>query len=43
LRWIGYTDNYIRVQGYGPAHLFNSVTPVRLEEASADGLQGVVL
>lgn len=43
LRWIGYTDNYIRVQGYGPADLFNSVTPVRLEEASADGLHGVVL
>ena len=32
LRWVGYTDNYIRVNGHGPVDLFNKVTRVRLEK-----------
>ncbi|MFW5941359.1 MAG: tRNA (N(6)-L-threonylcarbamoyladenosine(37)-C(2))-methylthiotransferase MtaB [Chloroflexota bacterium] len=42
LRWVGYTDNYIRVQGYGPADLFNRVTPTRLQNARENGLDGVL-
>ena len=42
LRWVGYTDNYIRVQGYGPADLFNRVTPTRLQNARESGLDGVL-
>ncbi|MBK8987980.1 MAG: tRNA (N(6)-L-threonylcarbamoyladenosine(37)-C(2))-methylthiotransferase MtaB [Chloroflexi bacterium] len=42
LRWVGYTDNYMRVHAYGPADLFNRVTPTRLTEAQADGLTGVI-
>lgn len=42
LRWVGYTDNYIRVNGHGSADLFNQVTPVRLENARADGMDGVL-
>ncbi len=43
LRWVGYTDNYIRVNGHGPADLFNRVTTVRLENARVDGMDGVIL
>jgi threonylcarbamoyladenosine tRNA methylthiotransferase MtaB len=42
LRWVGYTDNYIRVNGHGPADLFNKVTPVRLENGRFDGMDGVL-
>jgi threonylcarbamoyladenosine tRNA methylthiotransferase MtaB len=36
LRWAGYTDNYIRVQGSGPGNLFNTITPVLLVDARED-------
>ena len=39
-RWVGYTDNYIRVTAHGTADLFNQITQVRLSGARADGLQG---
>lgn len=42
LRWIGYTDNYLRVQASGPATLFNRITPTRLEQANPDGLLGAL-
>jgi threonylcarbamoyladenosine tRNA methylthiotransferase MtaB len=42
LRWVGYTDNYIRVQGNGSAELFNTITPTYLSEARAEGMRGVV-
>lgn len=42
LRWVGYTDNYIRVHGHGPADLFNRVTRVRLENGRFDGIDGVI-
>ncbi|MCP4361324.1 MAG: tRNA (N(6)-L-threonylcarbamoyladenosine(37)-C(2))-methylthiotransferase MtaB [Chloroflexi bacterium] len=38
LRWLGYTDNYIRVTAVGPADLFNRVTAVRIVEARPDGI-----
>jgi len=41
LRWSGYTDNYIRVTGYGPAGLFNRVTPTRLLAARPEGMEGI--
>ena len=40
LRWIGYTDNYIRVIAYGEAELFNSVTPVLLTGVENAGMVG---
>jgi threonylcarbamoyladenosine tRNA methylthiotransferase MtaB len=43
LKWVGYTDNYIRVTGTGPADLFNKVTQTRLESANAAGTIGVIL
>lgn len=43
LRWIGYTDNYMRVTAQGPEDLFNRVTPVRLTEARPGGLAGVIV
>jgi hypothetical protein len=42
LRWVGYTDNYIRVQGSGSAELFNLITPTYLSEAQPEGMRGVV-
>jgi threonylcarbamoyladenosine tRNA methylthiotransferase MtaB len=42
LRWLGYTDNYIRVQGSGTAELFNTITPTYLTEARVEGMQGVI-
>jgi len=38
LRWTGYTDNFIRVTAYGPADLFNKITPAFLSEARTDGM-----
>jgi threonylcarbamoyladenosine tRNA methylthiotransferase MtaB len=43
LRWIGYTDNYIRVQANGPASLFNRITSTRLAEAHQAGIIGEIL
>ena len=40
LRWLGYTDNYIRVQAMGPSDLFNRVTPTYLFEARPEGMNG---
>jgi threonylcarbamoyladenosine tRNA methylthiotransferase MtaB len=40
LRWVGYTDNYIRVTATGPADLMNRVTPARLDDARPDGMTG---
>ena len=42
LRWVGYSDNYIRVTAVGPADLMNRVTPVRLSEPRADGMVGEI-
>ena len=42
LRWVGYTDNYMRVHAHGPATLFNQVTATQLTEASTDGLIGKI-
>ncbi|MFZ0546231.1 MAG: tRNA (N(6)-L-threonylcarbamoyladenosine(37)-C(2))-methylthiotransferase MtaB [Candidatus Promineifilaceae bacterium] len=42
LRWVGYTDNYIRVQGSGSAELFNRVTRTCLSDARPEGMRGVV-
>ncbi|MGB1249120.1 MAG: tRNA (N(6)-L-threonylcarbamoyladenosine(37)-C(2))-methylthiotransferase MtaB [Candidatus Promineifilaceae bacterium] len=43
IRWSGYTDNYMRVFGYGDASLMNAITPTVLSEPSADGLHAVVV
>lgn len=43
LRWIGYTDNYMRVTANGPADLANRVRPTLLQEAQADLLRGELL
>jgi len=42
LRWVGYTDNYIRVTAIGPADLMNRVTPARLSGPRADGMAGEI-
>ena len=39
-RWVGYTDNYIRVTAHSAADLFNRITLVRLSGARAAGLEG---
>jgi threonylcarbamoyladenosine tRNA methylthiotransferase MtaB len=43
LRWVGYTDNYIRVHGHGPADLFNQITPTRLFDPRPDGMSGEIM
>jgi threonylcarbamoyladenosine tRNA methylthiotransferase MtaB len=43
LRWIGYTDNYIRVAASGDKQQFNRITPTRLSGAQPDGLAGEIL
>lgn len=43
MRWQGYTDNYIRVTTYGPADLFNRVTPVCLHGPRPDGMEATLL
>ncbi|HUM71014.1 MAG TPA: radical SAM protein, partial [Chloroflexota bacterium] len=40
LRWVGYTDNYVRVTANGPSDLFNRVTPIFIISARPDGLIG---
>jgi threonylcarbamoyladenosine tRNA methylthiotransferase MtaB len=42
LCWVGYTDNYIRVQAHGASDLFNRITPVLLTESHADGISGAI-
>lgn len=42
IRWIGYTDNYIRVNASGPADLFNQVRATRLSSARPGGMNGLV-
>ena len=42
LRWVGYTDNYIRVQAHGATDLFNRITPVLLTESYVDRMSGTI-
>ena len=42
LRWVGYTDNYIRVTAVGPADLMNRVMSTRLRRATAVGMAGEI-
>jgi threonylcarbamoyladenosine tRNA methylthiotransferase MtaB len=42
LRWVGYTDNYIRVAAVGPADLMNRVTQARLRDPRPDGMRGEI-
>jgi threonylcarbamoyladenosine tRNA methylthiotransferase MtaB len=42
LRWVGHSDNYIRVQAQGPADLFNRLTPTQITSAQADGATGII-
>jgi threonylcarbamoyladenosine tRNA methylthiotransferase MtaB len=42
LRWVGYSDNFIRVTASGSADLFNCVTPTQLQEARVDGMVGKI-
>ncbi|MEZ4593886.1 MAG: tRNA (N(6)-L-threonylcarbamoyladenosine(37)-C(2))-methylthiotransferase MtaB [Chloroflexota bacterium] len=42
LRWVGYTDNYIRVQAHGPADLFNRITPTEIVAAEPDSVTGLL-
>jgi len=41
-RMSGLTDNYLRVTALAEQHLWNRITPVRMTELVADGLQGQV-
>ena len=43
LRWAGYTDNYIRVMGVGPADLMRRVTLVRLSDARSQEMRGEIV
>ncbi len=43
LRWVGYTDNYMRVQANGPVDLANRITATEIVGAAADGVTGVVI
>lgn len=43
LRWVGYSDNYIRVTAHGPADLFNRVTLAQIDTARPDGVSGRVI
>ncbi len=43
LQWVGYTDNYIRVQAAGPADLFNRITSTRLHAPRPDGMMGEIV
>jgi threonylcarbamoyladenosine tRNA methylthiotransferase MtaB len=43
LKWIGYTDNYIRVTAAGDVDRFNQVTPTLLSEARPEGMTGIML
>jgi threonylcarbamoyladenosine tRNA methylthiotransferase MtaB len=43
MKWIGYTDNYIRVTASGSANHFNQVTATRLSEARPEGMSGTII
>ena len=43
LRWAGYTDNYIRVVGVGPADLMRRVTLARLSDARSQEMKGEIV
>lgn len=43
LRWFGYSDNYIRVAGYGPADLMNTITQVEVTASGSDGVSAKVI
>lgn len=43
LRWLGYTDNYIRVTAYSHDDLSNQVLSTRLTAARSDGMSGQIL
>jgi threonylcarbamoyladenosine tRNA methylthiotransferase MtaB len=43
LKWIGYTDNYIRVTATGGQKQFNRITPTRLTSAQTDGMLGEMI
>ena len=42
--WImeGLTGNYLRVQAAAERNLWNQISLVELQQATADGLQGVI-
>lgn len=42
LRWVGYTDNYIRVVANGGPEVFNKITPTKIVSAKTDGVGGVI-
>lgn len=42
LKWVGYTNNYIRVSATGPVDLFNQVTKTYLKSSDASGMTGVI-
>lgn len=43
LRWVGYSDNYIRVTAHGPVHLRQTITPTQLSLPTAEGLWGLII
>lgn len=43
LRWSGYTNNYVRAIGYGPADALNKVTPLLVEASGEQGVSGKML
>lgn len=43
LKWVGYTNNYIRVYAAGPANLNNQVTRAHLHSARPEGMGAEIL
>lgn len=43
LRWVGYTENYIRIRAYGPPDMFNRIVPTAVSEADSRGMTGIML
>lgn len=43
VRWVGYTDNYIRVVGHGGSDLMNTITPTYLTLAHDDSMEGNIV
>jgi threonylcarbamoyladenosine tRNA methylthiotransferase MtaB len=43
LRWVGYSDNYIRIKAYGPVDLFNRITPTIVSDPLPEGMTGTIL
>lgn len=42
IRWMGYSDNYIRVTAYGQDNWFNRILPIRLHTPRPDGMMGQI-